>query len=124
MNGTRNQHKHNMSTTKQANWHKSFTEWNEIVRDARERGKAIDDSLHEQGWKLAAEHGIPRDMCCLHNASIDDDMTGWCKGNPERLKAAKHANYLLNQWPGSKQADAISKAAWNRLMVPCGAAKA
>ena len=104
-----------MKTNQQA-----FKEWSELASELRKRGKAIDDSKHDAAWKLAASVGIPRCGCSLHNASIDDDMAGWCKGNPERLKVAKQANHLLMNWDGSRTADKAIKAAWNRLLGPFG----
>lgn len=56
-------------------------------------------------------------MCCLHNASIDDNLNGWCANNPERLRVAKQANYLVNRWDASNKADLIVKRAWNRLIA-------
>lgn len=70
---------------------------------------------------MAASVGIPRNVCCLHNASIDTELKGWCAGNPGMLKVAKQANYLVNRWPGSDRADKAIWSAWNRLMVPVGA---
>lgn len=98
-------------------YQQSFTEWKRIAQEARQRGERIDQSIHDQGWKLAATVGIPRCSCSLHNASIDDGLTGWCKDNPERLKVARKANHLINQWPGSRIADKLVESAWNRLIA-------
>jgi|APGre2960657404_1045060.scaffolds.fasta_scaffold93221_3 hypothetical protein len=60
------------------------------------RAEAVCDSIQARAWKLAATVGIPRDLCCLHNASLDDDMKGWCHGNPHRLQVAKQAVAMFN----------------------------
>ena len=62
------------------------------------RVKKIQDRQHEKGWALAASVGIDRNMCCVHNASIDDDMRGWCKDNPHRLAVTKAAIRKLEDW--------------------------
>lgn len=111
------------STTDKVNdgYAQAFQQWRQIASEARARGERIDRSIHERGWALAMSVGIGRCCCSLHNASIDDAMTGWCHNNPQRLKVAKQANYLVNQWPGSRMADKAIKSAWNRLIaVPFG----
>ena len=69
----------------------------------------------ERAWALAASVGIDRNMCCLHNASIDDEMRGWCAGNPRRLKVAKRAAYILNDWRASRLAERIISRAYDRM---------
>ncbi len=110
-----------MKTQVNDGYAQAFQKWREIATEARSRAKRIDDSIHERGWALAASVGIPRCGCSLHNASIDDEMTGWCKDNPQRLKVAKQANYLVSQWRGSRIADKAIKSDWNRLIaIPFG----
>lgn len=106
-----------MKPTLAVTYQSAFLQWKCIAQGARDRAKRIDDSIHERGWQLAATVGIPRCGCSLHNASIDDDLTGWCKDNPAMLKVAKQANHLVNQWPGSRIADRVIKSAWNRLIA-------
>ena len=69
----------------------------------------------ERGFKIAASVGIGRDMCCIHNAAMDDSMSGWCHKNPARLKAAKQADFMVNEfaWQPSRLAEKILKNAWN-----------
>jgi hypothetical protein len=74
----------------------SVAEWRSIADKVRKRAVAVDDSTHDRGWAMAATVGIPRCGCSLHNASIDDAMTGWCKGTPERLRVAKRANQAMH----------------------------
>lgn len=106
------------------NYAQAFAEWQRIATDARRRAERIDSSIQNKGWELAATVEIPRNACALHNASIDDGLTGWCFQNPERLRVAKRANYLVNQWPGSKIADRLVRSAWNRLIaIPFGFCK-
>jgi hypothetical protein len=81
----------------------------------RARGEAVQRSIHERGWALAASVGIPRDLCCLHNASLDDGLRGWCAGNPERLRVAKLAKAILNDWSASRLADAICARMWRNF---------
>lgn len=113
----------NNTTTTKADWQTNFAKWKALASAVRERAQALDASMQQRGWDFAATVGIPHCGCSLHNASIDDDLQGWCKDNPERLRVAKRANYMVNQWQASRIADRVIKAAWNRLMVPCGAAK-
>ena len=95
----------------------AFAEWQRIATDARLRSERIDRSIQDRGWALALTVGIPRDGCALHNASIDDGLTGWCHKNPTMLKVAKQANHLVNQWPAHRIADRLVKRAWNRLIA-------
>lgn len=111
-----------MNTT--MNYQQALAEWKRIAQATRARAERVDRARQDRGWAMAATVGIGRCSCSLHNASIDDNMTGWCKDNPHRLKVAKQANYLVNQWTASHLADRIIKSAWNRLVaVPFGYAK-
>lgn len=94
----------------------TFEQWQEFARNIRQRGEALDNSIHERGFEIARKAGIGRDLCCIHNASNDDNLIGWCKGNPERLKSAKKAIHLLNQWPGSGLSSRIISRAWQRVI--------
>ncbi len=93
----------------------TFKDWQEFARIINARSKALTESVHAKGWQLAASVGIPHCLCCLHNASIDDNMTGWCAGNPQRLKVAKRANHILNDWEASRKAERIIRKAWNQM---------
>lgn len=93
----------------------TFKQWQEFAKRIDERAKALNDSVHERGWALAKSVGIHRDMCSLHNASIDDELKGWCFQNPERLKVAKQANHLVNSWPASDIAERIIARAWEKV---------
>lgn len=107
------------STPKQA-----IDQWQAYVKGIRARAERLDRSRQDEGWRLAATVGIPRCACSLHNASIDDNLNGWCKDNPQMLKIAKRANYLVNRWDASRLADAIIKRSWNRLVAePLGFAR-
>jgi len=53
-------------------------------------------SIQDRAWQIAQRAGIPADDCSLHNASIDDDLKGWCQDNPARLKAAKRAVRMID----------------------------
>lgn len=74
----------------------TYSELLESLRPLVHRAEAVCDSIQERAWALAATVGIPRDGCCLHNASIDDDLKGWCKDRPDRLRVAKHATAMLH----------------------------
>lgn len=97
----------------------TFKEWQAIAQRVNSIAKRLQDARHDQGWKLAASVGIPHDMCCLHNASIDDNLTGWCHKNPERLRVAKQANHIVNDWEISHKAQKIVSRAWNRIEGFC-----
>lgn len=72
-------------------------------------------SIQNRGWKVANDAGIPRDGCCLHNASIDDDMRHWCAGSPERLRAAKRATAIIEgAWAISDLRERITSRIWNK----------
>ena len=92
----------------------TFTEWQERSTSIRKRAERLQKSMHERGWKLAASVGIPRDFCCLHNASIDTELRGWCSGNPERLKVAKAANRILSDWSATRLAESIIRRMFER----------
>ncbi len=53
-------------------------------------------SIQDRAWQIAERAGIPADECSLHNASIDDDLKGWCHDNAARLKAAKRAVRMID----------------------------
>lgn len=92
----------------------TFTEWQERSTSIRKRAERLQKSRHERGWKLAASVGIPRDFCCLHNASIDTELKGWCKGRPERLRVARRAMHILNDWSAIRLAESITRRMFER----------
>lgn len=79
----------------------------------------ITNAQHDAGWRLAASVGIPRDGCCLHNASIDENFTGWCAGagGYNRLKVAKRANHIVSDWTASQMADRVIARAWMAMQL-------
>ena len=93
----------------------TYQEWMEFAKSIRRRAEALDEAIHATGFRIAASQGLPPMINCIHNAAIDDNLVGWCFQNYARLSAAKHADYLLNQWPGSALADRIITKAWNRM---------
>ena len=93
----------------------TYKQWQDFAQKVDAMGKRIDDALHAKGWALAESVGIGRCMCSLHNASIDDELRGWCHNNPHRLKVAKQANHLVNQWDGHHRSEAIVRRAWNKM---------
>lgn len=89
--------------------------WQKYARAIDERVKRLQDSIHERGWKLAASVEIPHHLCCLHNASIDDDLQGWCYRNPHRLKVAKQAAHIVNDWTASDLGRRLVQKAWEQF---------
>jgi len=100
-----------------------FTEYQKQSENIRERAQRVQDSIHNRGWNLAQSVGIGRCGCSLHNASIDDKLTGWCFKNPERLRVAKLANALVNDWSVSHIADRIISRLYNKLVASQGYAR-
>lgn len=96
---------------------KTFAQWQAFARAVHAAADRITNARHDAGWRLAATVGIPRDMCCLHNASIDENFTGWCAGADgyNRLKVAKRANHIVNDWTASRLADRIVGRAWQSM---------
>lgn len=95
-------------------WQPAFALFLAESRAITARAARLTHSIHARAWRLAASVGIGRDACCLHNASIDDRMTGWCKANPERLRAAKRATAILSDWTAHGIAETISARLWKR----------
>jgi hypothetical protein len=104
-------------------WQLAFRQWQKYGSQINARAKLITDARHDRGWALALTVGIPHDGCCLHNASIDDKLTGWCFNNPERLRVAKLANAIVNDWRASRVAERMVARKWNELLGALGAAK-
>lgn len=100
------------------NWKQRFDAWVAYSNRVRAMADRVNHSRREQAFGLAASVGIHRDMCCIHNASIDDDMKGWRKGNPQRLKVAKRVAWMLDewQWQPTRLADAISRKSYKRIV--------
>jgi hypothetical protein len=84
-------------------------------RAIRERATRLQNSIHDRGFALARTVGIPRSICCLHNASIDDGLTGWCARNPAMLKVAKRADAIVNDWSASNLGYAITGRLWREF---------
>jgi len=104
-----------MTAEELTKWQRDLGAWQDFARRIDARAKAVDDAIHNRGWALAASVGIPRDGCCLHNASIDRELKGWCHRNPKRYRVARQANYLVNQWPASRLARRIIAREYNKM---------
>lgn len=98
----------------------TFKQWQEFAQNITQRASALAHARIDAGFALAATVGIPRCGCSLHNASIDDDLKGWCAGNPHRLKVAKRANYIVTEyaWHPTRLADRIVQRAYARVVWP------
>jgi hypothetical protein len=103
-------------------WKEMLQQWNEYATNINARAKNITDKQHAKGWALAASVGIGHCGCSLHNASIDDAMTGWCHNNPERLRVAKIASRYINDWRAMRVADKMICKEYQRLISALGAA--
>lgn len=97
-------------------WQRNFKAWQDFATKIRQRADAAEKMRMERAWALAATVGIPRCGCSLHNASIDDELRGWCAGNPKRLKVAKRANHILMDSRISRLADSIVSRAYARMV--------
>lgn len=93
-----------------------FQQWLDTYGRLRARVERLTTSIHDRGWRLAATADIPRDMCCLHNASIDEGLKGWCKDSPDRLRVAKQACRILHDWSAHRLLECLAAKAWNRLL--------
>jgi hypothetical protein len=98
----------------------TFQQWQTFARNISARGSALARARIDAGFALAASVGIPRCGCSLHNASIDDDLKGWCTGNPKRLKVAKKANWMVTEWAWhpTRLADRIVRRAYAKVTWP------
>lgn len=94
----------------------TFQEWRDYARMVRAMAQRIDDNRHERGWAIALAAGIGRCGCSLHNCSIAEIGQGWGAnpGGRERIKAAKAATRLIDDWSASRIADRIIDRAWQR----------
>jgi len=97
-----------------------LTEYQEQQEVVRKRAEKLQQSIHERGWELAASVGIGRCSCSLHNASIDDKMTGWCARNPERLRIAKIAVKLVSDCSVWRIGQRITERIHNRFAEKAG----
>lgn len=77
-------------------WPDRFRAWVDYCAQVRAMVDRIRAARADRAFAIAAAVGIPRHGCCLHNASIDRELRGWCAGRPDRLKAARRAVHILN----------------------------
>ena len=96
---------------------RTFKQWQAFAQSIDARAAAVNKSVTDRAFALAAEVGIGRCMCSVHNASIDDGLTGWCFQNPHRLKVAKRVRYMLDveAWRARRLADSIIARAWKEV---------
>ncbi len=96
----------------------TFKQWQQFATKVNARAEKVARQRMDAGFALAATVGIGRDMCCLHNAAIDDELKGWCAGNPERLKVAKRADYMVTEWcwQPTRLAQRLISRAWDRTL--------
>lgn len=95
----------------------TFKQWQDFAQNINARARVLSHSRIDAGFALASTVGIHRCGCSLHNASIDDSMTGWCHNNPKRLKVARKANWMVNDWAWepTRLAERIVARAWNKM---------
>lgn len=98
----------------------TLQEWQQYAKRTDDRVTRLQNSIHDRGWALAATVGIPRCGCSLHNASIDDELKGWCYRNPERLKVAKRAAHIVNDWSASELGRKLIAKAWQQFCAGKG----
>lgn len=99
-----------------SDWTQRLHAWQDLAGEIRARAERADNMRRDRAWKLAESVGIGRCACSLHNASIDDEMRGWCANNPERLRVAKRAVYLMDSCRAQRIADSIITRAYNRIV--------
>lgn len=90
-------------------WRERFEAWRKASDELVARAFLIDNARREKGWALAESVGIPRHGGCLHNAACDERLTGWCKDNPERLRAARIANRWTQEYRATRIARRIAQ---------------
>ena len=93
----------------------TFAQWQKFSQNIEARANALAANRHDAARKLAAAHGLPYDGVCLHNASIDFDLKGWCFQNPERLKIARHCSFEFSNYQESQLADRIIGRAFRKV---------
>lgn len=95
----------------------TFEQWKSFANKVNAIRDKILASCRERSFSIAVENGISPDATCIHNAACDDKMIGWCARNPARLKAAKLANRILNDWSASEKASRIISRAWDKYIA-------
>lgn len=96
-------------------WQVRFKAWQDYAAKVRQHADNVSRMRTDRAFALAASVGIGRCACSLHNASIDTELRGWCAGNPQRLKVAKRATHILNDWRASQLADRIISRAFDQI---------
>jgi hypothetical protein len=62
--------------------------------------------------RLRAEcEAVGLEFSCVHNASIDDNLAGWCYRNPPRLKIAKRIDRESKDFTENRLAERIVRRA-------------
>ncbi len=93
----------------------TFEQWKELC----ERVHAMADRVYQmrsaRGWAMAATVGIPRNGCCIHNASIDTACTEWSAAGPHVYKTARRALRLIEDYSASRLAERITARAWAQV---------
>lgn len=95
----------------------SHSEWCEFASKVRAIAERVTRNQHERGFAIAKAAGISPDMCCIHNCSISEVGQGWGAnpGGRERIKAARRAKRLLDDWTASHMADRIIDRAYRKV---------
>ena len=84
----------------------THAEW--CARYGRMRGIAerISQMRFARALALAQSVGIPQLGNILGNAANDENLTGWCFRNPDRLRVAKAARHIEDSmWEGFRILD-------------------
>jgi len=93
----------------------TFQQWQEFAREVNARADRCYTMRSERGWAIAATVGIPRDGCCLHNASIDKECRGWSAPGPHVWKTARRAKRLIGDFTIYRLAKRIIDRAWDKI---------
>ena len=90
----------------------TFLQWRTFAQRVNGIAERISRMKIDRGFALARANGISPDMCCIHNASIDENLTGWCHNNPARLKAAKRAKRIVDDCRHNRLAESVIARAY------------
>jgi hypothetical protein len=105
----------------------NFKEWQDYANRVHELAARIYKMRADRGWAIARdEAGIGRCMCSLHNCSIATIGKGWGHnpGGRERIKAARRALRLIDDYTMNRIADRVVSRAWEHYRAVEDAAAA
>ena len=85
----------------------TFQDWQKRSQELRERLNRFEVTRRDLLQRECDAAGLPMMGNCIHNATLDTELKGWCFQNPALLHTAKRINRMWNDYRASEIVDRV-----------------